>query len=80
MIRCRRIVTAGTRAQLVIPVDADGVDVQGGTIRPGLINAHVHAAYDEERPRTRARGGVTAVRDLSASAPYDAGVFRTSLL
>ena len=76
VIRGKRIVAAGGRAQLVIPADAEVVEVQGGTILPGFINAHVHEAFDEDTLRAWARGGVTTVRDLGAAGPYDAEVFR----
>jgi imidazolonepropionase-like amidohydrolase len=70
VIRGKRIVAAGSRAQLVIPADAEVVEVQGGTILPGFVNAHVHDAFDEETLRAWAQGGVTT-GDLGMSGPYD---------
>jgi imidazolonepropionase-like amidohydrolase len=76
VIRGGRVVASGPRAQLAIPGDAEVVDVQGGTILPGFINSHVHAAYDEETLKAWARGGVTTVRDLAVIEPYDPAVLR----
>jgi imidazolonepropionase-like amidohydrolase len=59
-----RIVAVGPRARVEVPVHAQRVDVQGATMLPGFINAHVHAAYDESSLKAWAQGGVTTVRDL----------------
>jgi imidazolonepropionase-like amidohydrolase len=40
------------------------LDAAGATILPGLINAHVHAAYKESTLKAWAAGGVTTVRDV----------------
>jgi imidazolonepropionase-like amidohydrolase len=61
-----RIAAVGPRAQVAIPTDARVVDVQGGTILPGFINAHVHSAYDGYNLAAWARAGVTTVRELNA--------------
>jgi imidazolonepropionase-like amidohydrolase len=70
VIQDGRIVTAGPRTQLEVPSNANKIDVQGGTILPGFINAHVHAAYSATKLKAWARGGVTTVRDLGALGPY----------
>lgn len=70
VIRDGRIVDAGKRTQVKIPANADIIDVQGGTILPGFINAHVHAAYSARILKAWAKGGVTSVRDLGAFGPY----------
>jgi imidazolonepropionase-like amidohydrolase len=75
--RGKRIIAAGPRARAEIPADAETIDVQGGTIMPGFVNAHVHAAYDEETLKAWARGGVTTVRDLGASELNTAELFDT---
>jgi len=77
VIRGKRIIAAGPRARVEIPADAETIDVRGGTIMPGFINAHVHAAYDQETLKAWARGGVTTVRDLGASDPHTAELFDT---
>lgn len=59
-----RITAVGTRAQVSIPANAPVIDVQGASILPGFINAHVHRAYDREALETWAQSGVTTVRDL----------------
>jgi imidazolonepropionase-like amidohydrolase len=77
VIRDGRIVSAGPRAQLAIPADANVIDVRGGTILPGFINAHVHAAYSAWTLKAWAKGGVTTVRDLGALRPYTRAQFAT---
>jgi imidazolonepropionase-like amidohydrolase len=63
VIRGDRIVAVGPRASVSIPASAQVLDVGGGTILPGLINAHVHFAFDEQKLEAWAQGGVTTVRD-----------------
>jgi len=77
VIRDGRIVSAGPRTQLAIPANANIIDVQGGTILPGFINAHVHAAYSAWTLKAWAKGGVTTVRDLGAFGPYTRAKFVT---
>jgi imidazolonepropionase-like amidohydrolase len=64
-----RIVAVGTRAQLFIPPNTPTIDVQGATILPGFINAHVHQAYNRESLEVWAQSGVTTVRDLGNNGP-----------
>jgi imidazolonepropionase-like amidohydrolase len=77
VIRNGRIVSAGPRTQLAIPANANIIDVQGGTILPGFINAHVHAAYSAFTLKAWAKGGVTTVRDLGAFGTYRRPNFMT---
>lgn len=77
VIRDGRIVSAGPRALLAIPANANIIDVQGGTILPGFINAHVHAAYSAFTLNEWAKGGVTTVRDLGAFGTYKRPNFMT---
>lgn len=57
------ITAVGARAQVSIPADAQMINVQGSAVLPGIINAHVHYAYDESRLKNWAYNGVTTVRD-----------------
>jgi imidazolonepropionase-like amidohydrolase len=77
VIRDGRIVSAGPRAQLAIPANANIIDVQGGTILPGFINAHVHATDSAWTLKAWAKGGVTTVRDLGFFGPYTRAKFVT---
>jgi imidazolonepropionase-like amidohydrolase len=64
IVRGDRIVDVGHRTAVSIPADARILDVTGGVILPGFINAHVHDAFDAPRLRTWAQAGVTTVRDM----------------
>ncbi len=70
-----RIVNAGPRSQVEIPSNANKIDVEGGTILPGFINAHVHNAYSATNLKAWASDGVTTVRDLGALGPYTSARF-----
>ena len=67
VIRQGRIVAVGERARVNIPLDARTIDVQGATILPGFINAHVHQGFSESNLKAWAQSGVTTVRDLGTS-------------
>lgn len=62
-----RILSVGPSTQVEIPPGTPTIDVQGATILPGFINAHVHLAYDRDTLEAWAQGGVTTVRDLGNS-------------
>jgi imidazolonepropionase-like amidohydrolase len=64
VVRGDRIVDVGPRSAVNITADAKVVDVGGGAILPGFINAHVHEAFDASRLQTWAQAGVTTVRDM----------------
>jgi len=64
VIEGERITAVGAHAQASIPPNTPIIDVQGATILPGFINAHVHQAYDREALEVWAQSGVTTVRDL----------------
>ena len=68
VIQNGRIVAVGPRAEITIPAEAQVIDVQGGTILPGFINAHVHQATVAQNLETWAQAGVTTVRSLAESA------------
>ncbi len=57
------IAAVGPRSQVTAPPGAEVIDVQGATILPGVVNAHVHDAFDVPRLKTWAWNGVTTVRD-----------------
>ena len=62
VIKGNQIVAVGSRSQVEIPEDTQMIDVQGGTILPGLIDAHVHYAYSNTA--RWAQAGITTVRSL----------------
>jgi imidazolonepropionase-like amidohydrolase len=66
-----RIMNAGQSSRVTIPAAATVIDVGGGTILPGLINAHVHQGYNAAHLQAWAQAGVTTVRDLGASPSAD---------
>jgi imidazolonepropionase-like amidohydrolase len=66
-IQGNHILAAGSAADFTIPAGAEVIDAGGGTIMPGIINAHVHNTHT---PGTRHRflvNGVTAMCDLATS-------------
>ena len=67
LIQADRIIEVGVAGEVTIPDRASLLDLQGGTILPGFINAHVHGAYDLERLAAWAQAGVTGVRDMHTS-------------
>ena len=75
-----RIIAVGSRTETNLPDDAKIIDVQGATILPGFINAHVHLGFDEENLEAWAQGGVTTVRDLGAYPSADLFSRRDALL
>ena len=66
VIRDGHIIAVGPRSEVVLPTDAQTIDITGTTILPGFINVHVHNAYSAANLRTWAREGVTTVRDVGA--------------
>jgi imidazolonepropionase-like amidohydrolase len=66
IVRRGKIESVGKRGSLSIPGDSETIDVEGGYILPGFINAHVHNAFREDNLRTWAWEGVTTVRDVGA--------------
>jgi len=58
-----KVAAVGRRGDVPVPPATPTIDVGGGTILPGFINAHVHDAYSVENLTAWARAGVTTVRD-----------------
>lgn len=69
IIQEEKILAVGLRSQIPIPPDAQIIDLQGGTILPGFINAHVHEGFNESNLKAWAQAGVTTVRDLGNGGP-----------
>jgi imidazolonepropionase-like amidohydrolase len=63
LIKGNRIVAVGPRKTINFAPETKTIDLEGATILPGFINAHVHFAYDERTLETWALAGVTTVRD-----------------
>jgi imidazolonepropionase-like amidohydrolase len=81
VIAGERIVAAGIRAQVLIPAGTPTIDVQGATILPGFINAHVHQADNKDSLEAWAQSGVTTVRDLGhTGSAADLFAFRAEVL
>jgi imidazolonepropionase-like amidohydrolase len=53
------------------------VDASGCAVLPGLINAHVHAAFDADQLRAWARAGITMLRDVGTFGSLNADLART---
>jgi imidazolonepropionase-like amidohydrolase len=67
VISAGKIEAAGPAATTPIPAGARTIDLHGGAILPGFIDAHVHQAFDESNLRAWAAAGVTTVRDEGAA-------------
>jgi len=64
VIQGERILAVGSKEDVQIPRGAKVTDLEGATILPGFINAHVHfAMFNEQNLKAWAYGGVTTVRD-----------------
>lgn len=73
LIRDGLVSAAGRSTEVSIPADAEIIDLNGGAILPGFINAHVHDGYDEANLKAWAHAGVTTVCDLGASVRWTNG-------
>lgn len=67
LVRGDRVVAVGDAHAVRIPPGARAVDAGGGTILPGIIDSHVHTAYDPAVRRTFLTDGVTTVCDLGTT-------------
>jgi imidazolonepropionase-like amidohydrolase len=66
VIQGSRIVAVGPTAGIDIPTQGMIFDLPDATILPGLINSHVHNAYEPRNLSAWLQQGVTTVRDLGA--------------
>jgi len=88
-VRGNRIVTVGSRRELLTgpsaPRDAIVINLGGGWVVPGLVDAHVHLTASDARTTDAELhrllfGGVTAVRDMAGDARILASLARGSRL
>ena len=73
-----RIVAAGPRDTVEIPILSEILDVSGMTVLPGFINAHVHRGLSTANLEAWARDGVTTVRDLGSNE-HSLTIFRSAV-
>jgi imidazolonepropionase-like amidohydrolase len=65
IIRDGKIADVGIVGQLSIPSNTKIVELNGASVLPGFINAHVHDAFSPDNLATWASNGVTSVRDMA---------------
>ena len=70
-----KIAAVGSHQQVPIPTGVQTIDLGGRTALPGLFNAHVHGAVNEDRLATWAKNGVTTVCDMAAGGTSYQSVF-----
>ncbi|MFH1699920.1 MAG: amidohydrolase family protein [Candidatus Zixiibacteriota bacterium] len=64
------IVAVGPANSTVVPENAQIIDVEGATVLPGFINAHIHSGFNKENLQAWAQAGVTTVRDLGGPSLF----------
>ncbi len=62
-----RIIAAGPRDTVEIPILSEVLDISEMTVLPGFFNAHVHRGLSTANLETWAQSGVTTVRDLGSN-------------
>lgn len=67
LIERETIAAVGTFASVSIPPGVPVINLDGATVLPGFINAHVHRGYEQSNLEAWAREGVTTIRDLGAN-------------
>ncbi len=76
LLRDGKIRSIAPDGLLTAEPDVTVIDLQGASVLPGIINAHVHDAYDEAQLRRWVQAGVTTVRDLNPHIQGDFLAFR----
>jgi imidazolonepropionase-like amidohydrolase len=71
VVREDRIIDVGPVLEVDVPQDAREIRIPKATVLPGLIDTHVHKAYDARTLSNWAASGVTTVRDLGADPQMD---------
>jgi imidazolonepropionase-like amidohydrolase len=66
-IQGNRIVAVGQSTDFKVPEEADVIDAAGGTILPGVFNAHAHYTTASSRRDSFLLDGITSVCDLGTS-------------
>ncbi|NIO28592.1 MAG: amidohydrolase family protein [Candidatus Latescibacteria bacterium] len=59
----------GLNSEIAVPDSAQIIDVEGKTVLPGFINAHVHSDFYKSTIRDFAMDGVTTLRDVGYFGP-----------
>lgn len=75
VISAGRILAAGPRDGIEIPILSEVFDVSGMTVLPGFFNSHVHRGLSAANLEAWAQAGLTTVRDLGSSE-YSLAIFR----
>jgi imidazolonepropionase-like amidohydrolase len=65
LIKDGEIANVGIVGELSIPHNAKIIELDGASVLPGFINAHVHSAFNNNNLSTWAANGVTSVRDMA---------------
>jgi imidazolonepropionase-like amidohydrolase len=65
IIKGDKIVEVGTVGHVSIPDNAKIIELNGASVLPGFINAHVHDSFNPDKLSTWAIHGVTSVRDMA---------------
>lgn len=89
-VRGNQIITVGSRRELLAgpsaPRDAIVINLGGGYVIPGLVDAHVHLSTSPDREAAEAElhrllyGGITAVRDMAGDGRALASLARDARL
>ncbi len=64
IVRAEYIEEVGQSTEIVVPDNAEIIDLEGGTILPGFFNTHVHSYLNTNDLKSWAKAGVTTIRDL----------------